>query len=144
TLPPGLDHPTRCAARQSWWMRARLLSGFLLLPPAGRQPAFAPAAPVRRLLEARSFVQEIDASFGGLLGPVYVPSSQYSLFHFLDLSTKCPYTNSSENSTHLNSRDWMFGSIRRYKGILIFQGRVNTFGSSIVASYIRWYGDKGV
>ncbi len=68
----------------------------------------------------------------------------YSLSHLLGLSTKCPYTNSSENSTHLNSKDWMFGSTRRYKGILIFQGRVNTFGSSIVASYIKWYGDKGV
>src|SRR6267142_3752005 len=52
--------------------------------------------------------------------------------------------NSSENSTHLNSRDWMFGSIRRYRGMLIFHGRVNTFGSSMVASYIKWYGLTGV
>src|SRR6185436_12305011 len=27
---------------------------------------------------------------------------------------------------------------------LVFQGRVNTFGSSMVASYIRWYGLTGV
>src|SRR5882672_8243544 len=62
THPAGPDHPTRCAARQSEWMRAQLFSGSLLLRPAGRQPAFAPTASVRRRPAARSFVQEIDAS----------------------------------------------------------------------------------
>src|SRR5207253_2715116 len=90
TLPPGPDHPTECAARQSWWMRARLFSGSLLLPPVVRQPAFAPTGPVPQLLAERSFVQEIDASSEASSDRFNVPSLQYSLPHLLGLSTKCP------------------------------------------------------
>jgi hypothetical protein len=42
------------------------------------------------------------------------------------------------------SRMRAFLSIRRYKGMLIFHGREKTFGSSIVASYVRWLGVTGV
>ena len=41
---------------------------------------------------------------------------------------RCPYISSSTNSTHLYSRSCAFFSMRRYSGMLIFQGRVNTFG----------------
>ena len=40
---------------------------------------------------------------------------------------RCPYIISSTNSTHLNSRSWTFSSCRRYSGIRIVHGRVNTF-----------------
>ena len=45
-----------------------------------------------------------------------------------------PYSNSSANSTHLNSRICAFFSARLYSGRLIFQGLVNTLASSMVAS----------
>src|SRR5262249_43045356 len=48
-----------------------------------------------------------------------------------------PYISSSANSTQMYSSSWVFFSTRRYSGMLIFQGRVNVFGSSIVASYVR-------
>jgi hypothetical protein len=34
--------------------------------------------------------------------------------------------------------------MRRYNGMLIFHRRVKTFGSSIVASYLRWSGEVRV
>src|SRR5438552_1320399 len=55
-----------------------------------------------------------------------------------------PYSNSSANSTHLYSRILAFFSTRRYKGMLIFHGRENTFGSSIVASYMSVSALRGV
>ena len=47
---------------------------------------------------------------------------------------RCPYSSSSANGMHLNSRSCMPASMRRYNGRLIFHGRVNVCGSSIVAS----------
>src|SRR5215813_9924601 len=49
----------------------------------------------------------------------------------------CPYNSSSANGTHLNSSNCAFFSTWRYKVMLIFHGRVNTLGSSMVASYWR-------
>jgi hypothetical protein len=37
---------------------------------------------------------------------------------------RCPYISSSTYDTQLNSNNCMFFSIRRYSGMLIFQGRV--------------------
>jgi len=37
---------------------------------------------------------------------------------------RCPYMSSSTYDTQLNSNNCMFFSIRRYSGMLIFQGRV--------------------
>ena len=62
--------------------------------------------------------------------PAY--GQKYAYDGFLNL----PYNSSSVQGTHLYSRAWTFLSTRRYNGKLIFHGRVNTFGSSIVASYI--------
>ena len=44
---------------------------------------------------------------------------------------------SSANSTHLYSKSCAFFSRRRYSGMLIFHWRVNTLGSSMVASYCK-------
>src|SRR6185369_9808508 len=57
---------------------------------------------------------------------------------------RCPYISSSANSTHLYSISRAFFSVRRYSGILIFQARVKTFGSSMVASYRIVSGPAGV
>ena len=54
-----------------------------------------------------------------------------------DFLRKWPYSNSSTNSTHLNSTSAAFFSILLYSGMVIFQGRVKTSESSITASYIK-------
>src|SRR3984893_11154545 len=59
--------------------------------------------------------------------------------HLLDYSLSgcfryLPYSSSSTNSTHLKSSSCAFFSWRRWSGMLIFQERVKTFGSSMVAS----------
>jgi len=51
------------------------------------------------------------------------------LFSFVYLAggstlRRCPYISSSTYDTQLNSNNCMFFSIRRYSGMLIFQGRV--------------------
>jgi hypothetical protein len=54
-----------------------------------------------------------------------------------DFLRKWPYSNSSTNSTHLNSTSAAFFSILLYSGMVIVQGRVKTSESSITASYIK-------
>src|SRR4030095_6764883 len=46
----------------------------------------------------------------------------------------------SRYAAHSYSRGSMSFSCRRYSGMLIFHGRVNTFGSSTVTSYSMWSG----
>ena len=53
---------------------------------------------------------------------------------------RSPNSSSSTNSTHLKSISRAPGSMRRYSGMLMVQGPVKTFGSSIVASYRMWSG----
>src|SRR5260370_8767966 len=55
--------------------------------------------------------------------------SYYGLLGFL---RRGPYNNSSANSGHLYSRSRAFFSTWRYSGILIFQAREKTLGSSLV------------
>src|SRR6267142_540278 len=71
--------------------------------------------------------------------PALFPSLRPSTY-FRGCLRRCPYKSSSANSTHLYSITFAFFSKRRYRGMLIFQGRVNTLGSSIVASYIKTSG----
>ena len=49
-----------------------------------------------------------------------------------------------KSACQLNSSSCAFGSTRRYSGMLIFHARVNTFGSSMVASYRIAFGPSGV
>lgn len=73
-----------------------------------------------------------------------VAAGEWLARHSLCRRRRWPYSNSSAKSTHLNSSTCAFFSGRRGSGILIFHGRVNTFGSSRVVSYMRRFGPAGV
>jgi poly(3-hydroxybutyrate) depolymerase len=60
------------------------------------------------------------------LAAIKVPAADPRIVYFAGGSTlrRCPYISSSTYDTQLNSNNCMFFSIRRYSGMLIFQGRV--------------------
>src|SRR6185369_4120992 len=89
----------------------------------------------RRLLSSR--FRRLSCEERGGEGCDHHRQYRESAIHFATSFANFPYSICSVNGTHLNSSNWTFFSIRRYRGKLIFHGRVYTFGSSIVASYIK-------
>src|ERR1700674_1673154 len=57
----------------------------------------------------------------------WITGASFLLSIYLVFLRRSPYNNSSANSGHLYSRSRTFLSTRRYSGMLIFQGRENTF-----------------
>ncbi len=115
---------------------SNLFSLLLVGPhPHSRARGGASSASLRRATPARLLGTPAPRALRPAQGVVSLSNhASRSHFHLVVCLRRCPYSSSSANGMHLNSKSWTFLSIRRYRGMLIFQGRVNTFESSIVTS----------